>query len=83
MIKIASGFYDNPSMGLPSSNGMMLAFSSKTGMLEAILRDEGWLTDMRTAIGGATAALGLARSDAKQVLTPPEWMLASRTYVLG
>ena len=68
VIKIASGFYDNPTMGLHSSNGMMLAFSSETGVPKAILRDEGWLTDMRTAIGGATAASSLARSDAKQVL---------------
>ncbi|MEP5760653.1 MAG: ornithine cyclodeaminase family protein [Litoreibacter sp.] len=68
VIKIASGFYDNPSAGLPSSNGMMLAFSSETGMPKAILRDEGWLTDMRTAIGGASAALALARSSATEVL---------------
>ena len=26
VIKIASGFYDNPKVGLPSSNGMMLVF---------------------------------------------------------
>ena len=31
VVKIASGFYDNPSNGLPSSNGMMLAFSATTG----------------------------------------------------
>ena len=52
VVKIASGFYDNPSNGLPSSNGMMLAFSATTGEPSAILRDEGWLTDMRTGIGG-------------------------------
>lgn len=68
VIKIASGFYDNPSNGLPSSNGMMLAFSATTGEPLAILRDEGWLTDMRTAIGGALATRALARSDATQVL---------------
>ena len=68
VIKIASGFYDNPSKGLPSSNGMMLAFSSMTGETVAILRDEGWLTDMRTAIGGALATRALARSNAKNVL---------------
>ena len=68
VIKIASGFYDNPSKGLPSSNGMMLAFSAKTGETVAILRDEGWLTDMRTAIGGALATRALARGDATRVL---------------
>ena len=55
VIKIASGFYNNPSKGLPSSNGMMLAFSATTGEPTAIMRDEGWLTHMRTGIGGAIA----------------------------
>ena len=68
VIKIASGFYDNPTKGLPSSNGMMLAFSATTGETLAILRDEGWLTDMRTAIGGALATRALARADATEVL---------------
>ena len=68
VIKIASGFYSNPSKGLPSSNGMMLAFSSKTGEPLAILRDEGWLTDMRTGIGGAIATKALAKVTAKNVL---------------
>ena len=68
VIKIASGFYDNPSKGLPSSNGMMLAFSATTGEPTAILRDEGWLTDMRTGIGGAIATRALAAKNAKKVL---------------
>ena len=68
VIKIASGFYDNPSKGLPSSNGMMLAFSATTGEPTAILRDEGWLTDMRTGIGGAIATNALAAKNAKKVL---------------
>ncbi|HAD28947.1 MAG TPA: ornithine cyclodeaminase family protein, partial [Rhodobacteraceae bacterium] len=53
---------------LPSSNGMMLAFSATTGETLAVLRDEGWLTDMRTAIGGALATRALARADATEVL---------------
>jgi ornithine cyclodeaminase len=68
VIKIASGFYNNPAKGLPSSNGMMLAFSATTGETLAVLRDEGWLTDMRTAIGGALATRALARADATEVL---------------
>ena len=68
VIKIASGFYDNPSKGLPSSNGMMLAFSATSGEPVAILRDEGWLTDMRTGIGGAIATRALAAKNAKKVL---------------
>lgn len=68
VIKIASGFYDNPKRGLPSSNGMMLAFSANTGAPVAILRDEGWLTDLRTGIGGALATQSLAHVEARDVL---------------
>ncbi|MBX7170847.1 MAG: hypothetical protein K1X72_07815 [Pyrinomonadaceae bacterium] len=60
VIKIASGFYENPKIGLPSSNGLMLVFSQKTGELLAVLLDEGYLTDIRTAAAGAVAAKYLA-----------------------
>ena len=56
VIKIASGFYDNPQLNLPANNGMMLLFSQKTGALESILLDEGHLTEVRTAAAGAIAA---------------------------
>ncbi|WP_108866191.1 ornithine cyclodeaminase family protein [Aquimarina aquimarini] len=56
LIKIASGFYENTKIGIPSSQGMMLLFSQKTGQSEAILLDEGYLTNIRTAIAGALAA---------------------------
>ncbi len=60
VIKIASGFYDNPRKGLPSSNGMMLVFDQQTGEPSAVLLDQGHLTDIRTAAGGALAARCLA-----------------------
>lgn len=60
VIKIASGFYDNPKQGLPSNSGLMLVFSQKTGVLQAILLDEGYLTDVRTAVAGQIAAKYLA-----------------------
>lgn len=60
VIKIASGFYKNPEIGLPSSSGLMLVFSQKTGVLQAVLLDEGYLTDVRTAIAGKIAAKYLA-----------------------
>ena len=50
VIKIASGFYQNPKIGLKSSQGLLLVFSQQTGVLKAILLDEGYLTDIRTAI---------------------------------
>jgi ornithine cyclodeaminase len=61
-VKIATGFYLNPERGLPSSNGVILVFSSRTGELLAILQDEGCLTDLRTAAAGAVAAKYLAPS---------------------
>jgi ornithine cyclodeaminase len=60
VIKIASGFTDNPKLGLPSGGGLMLVYSQKTGILEAILLDEGYLTNLRTAVAGAVAAKHLA-----------------------
>ncbi len=67
-VKIASGFYDNPALGLPSSSGVVLVFSAKTGQLEALLSDEGYLTDLRTGLGGAVATLALCRPDARRFL---------------
>src|ERR1700727_1657709 len=61
-VKIATGFWKNPEHGLPSSNGVVLVFSTKTGQLLAILQDEGYLTDVRTAAAGAVAAKYLAPS---------------------
>ena len=60
VLKMASGFYDNPKLGLPSSDGLLLVFSQKTGELKLILLDKCWLTDMRTAAAGAVAAKHLA-----------------------
>lgn len=60
VIKVASGFYDNPKLGLPSGDGLMLVFSQKTGVLEAVLLDEGYLTNLRTAVAGAVVAKYLA-----------------------
>jgi ornithine cyclodeaminase len=60
VIKIASGFFDNPALGLPSGNGMMLMFSQRTGEPVCLLQDEGHLTDVRTAVAGAIAAKYLA-----------------------
>ncbi|WP_417414691.1 ectoine utilization protein EutC [Hoeflea sp.] len=63
-IKISPGFFDNPKIGLPSTSGLMVLFSAKTGMLEALLLDNGYLTDVRTAAAGAVAARHLSRADA-------------------
>ena len=62
-IKMSPGFFDNPKIGLPSLNGLMVLFSARTGIVEAVLLDNGLLTDIRTAAAGAVAAKWLSRSD--------------------
>lgn len=59
-IKVSPGFFDNPKIGLPSLNGLMILFSARTGLVEALLLDNGYLTDLRTAAAGAVAARHLA-----------------------
>jgi ectoine utilization protein EutC len=64
-LKVSPGFFDNPKLGLPSVSGMMMLLSARTGRLEALHLDNGWLTDVRTAAAGAVAARHLARADAR------------------
>jgi ornithine cyclodeaminase len=63
-IKISPGFFDNPKKGLPSVNGLMIYFRADTGLVDTLLLDNGYLTDVRTAAAGAVAARQLARPDA-------------------
>ncbi|MCZ2720284.1 ornithine cyclodeaminase family protein [Marinomonas sp. 15G1-11] len=56
VIKVASGFYNNAAAGLPVNNGLVLVMSSDNGQAVALLQDEGWLTQVRTAAAGALAA---------------------------
>ncbi len=60
VIKVATGFAQNPAHGLPSYSGVMLVFNARTGMIETVLLDGGHLTNVRTAIAGAIAATYLA-----------------------
>jgi ornithine cyclodeaminase/alanine dehydrogenase-like protein (mu-crystallin family) len=55
-VKIAAGFFNNPLAGLRSSSGMMVGVSTQTGRPAVVLLDNGWLTDLRTALAGAVAA---------------------------
>jgi ectoine utilization protein EutC len=59
-VKVASGFFENHTLGLPSASGLMLVISSVTGFLEAVLLDNGYLTQVRTGAAGAVAAKYLA-----------------------
>jgi ectoine utilization protein EutC len=66
-IKISPGFFDNPKRGLPSLNGLMVLLSAETGIVEALLLDNGYLTDIRTAAAGAVAARHLAPASVRTV----------------
>ena len=41
--KVASGFYENPKLGLAPSDGVILVFNQRTGALELVLHDRCWL----------------------------------------
>ena len=55
-IKISPGFFNNPSLGLPSTSGMMILFNTNNGLVRSLLMDNGYLTNIRTAIAGAISA---------------------------
>ena len=59
-LKVSPGFFDNPKLGLPSLNGLMILFSATTGLVRAVFLDNGYLTDIRTAAAGGIAARHLA-----------------------
>ncbi|MHA1201125.1 MAG: ornithine cyclodeaminase family protein [Candidatus Heimdallarchaeaceae archaeon] len=67
VIKVATGFYDNPKINLPAFDGLMLLFSQKTGQLLSVLLDEGYLTNIRTAAAGAIAAKYMAPKNVKRI----------------
>ena len=60
VVKIAQGFYENPQKGLPSTSGLNILFSQKTGEVLCVLLDEGHLTNVRTAAAGAVVAKYMA-----------------------
>ncbi|MFN2572014.1 MAG: ornithine cyclodeaminase family protein [Gemmatimonadales bacterium] len=54
VLKLATGFYNNPARGLPSGDGLFLLLDATTGAPVLLLAEHGYLTDLRTA-----AAVGL------------------------
>jgi ornithine cyclodeaminase len=66
-VKLSPGFFDNPARGLPSTSGLMVVLSAETGQVRAVLLDNGYLTDLRTAAAGGVAVRCLARADAARV----------------
>lgn len=66
-IKVSPGFFNNPALGLPSLNGLMVLLSAKTGQVLAVFLDNGYLTDVRTAAAGAVVARHMAPRDVRTV----------------
>lgn len=67
VVKVSSGFYDNPGKGLPSNDGLMLVLSARTGEPLAWLADQGWLTAVRTALAGRIVARLLAPREVEAI----------------
>lgn len=65
VVKVASTFPENKD--LSSSQGVMLLFNIATGALQAVLHDEGYLTNVRTAAAGAIAAKYLAPKNVSRI----------------
>jgi ornithine cyclodeaminase len=55
VFKVATGFYGNIQFGMPTGAGFVMVFDAETGFPRAILQDNGYLTDVRTAAAGAIA----------------------------
>ena len=66
-VKVASWFAARAAGGRPASSGHIAVHSASTGDLIAVLQDEHYLTDIRTAAAGAIAARLLARPDAARL----------------
>ena len=60
-------FFNNPTLCLPTTSGLMILLDTKTGVIKSILLDRGYLTDVRTAIAGAIAAKHLSNKDISTV----------------
>ncbi|RIJ78951.1 ornithine cyclodeaminase family protein [Nakamurella silvestris] len=66
-VKVASSFYRNPAIGLPSNQGLVCVFDARTGQARAVLDDGGMLTGWRTAAAGALVTDALAGSGVESV----------------
>lgn len=66
-VKIATGFFRNPKIGLPSCSSIVALMDAKTGVFDCVFLDNGYLMDLRTGLAGAVAANHLASPTAHTV----------------
>ena len=64
--KIASGYYDNPKLGLPPGFAVIILLDLKTSLPLAVM-DGSYITAVRTGAAGAVAVSVLARKEIKRV----------------
>lgn len=60
VVKVAGHFAENAAKGMAAIQGLMMVFCQRTGKPEALLLDEGYLTQLRTGIAGLICAKYLA-----------------------
>ena len=68
VVKVASGWPNNSQTGMSNSQGAMMVFSQLHGGLEAVLADDGALTDKRTALAAALSVREFAPRAVKTIL---------------
>jgi ornithine cyclodeaminase/alanine dehydrogenase-like protein (mu-crystallin family) len=66
-VKVASWFAARATEGLSGNSGFIAVHDATTGDLRALLLDEHYLTDIRTAAAGAVATHHLARENARTI----------------
>lgn len=66
-MKYSGAFYGNEKLGISNFLGLFVVFNAKTGEVEAVVDDKGYLTDYRTAVAGAIATSSMANKNSKVV----------------
>ncbi|MDF7674465.1 ornithine cyclodeaminase [Acetobacteraceae bacterium ESL0709] len=66
-VKVVTIFKDNPHLGLPVEQGIVLFFDEKTGSLKSLLESP-LVTGIKTAADSVCGAVCLARSDSQTLL---------------
>lgn len=67
VIRLSTGFQDNPDVGLPATSGLVTVLDAGTGRPVALLLDGGYLTELRAGAVGALAADLLAPAEVSTV----------------
>ena len=66
-MKYSGAFYGNDALGISNLLGLFIVFNAKTGEVEAVIDDKGYLTDYRTGVAGAIATSVLANATSETV----------------